>query len=597
MNNKEHMSLVFVGHVDHGKSTVLGRLLADTKSLPEGKLDFVKAKCKRESKVFEYAFLLDALKDEQNQGITIDSARCFFKTRKREYLIIDAPGHIEFLKNMISGAARAEAAVLIIDAQDGVQENSKRHGYMLSMLGIKQVIVCVNKMDLVNYRSDIFEKIKTEYSAFLKRINIQPLEFIPISGLKGDNIAKSSDNLAWFGKRTLLEAIDDVPKEELSVKKPFRMPVQDIYKFTNDGDNRRIIAGRIESGTITCGDKVVFLPSNKVSSIKSIERFNALENDSVSVGYSTGFTFNEQIYVGRGEIMCKVGEKLPSISSQLNVSIFWMSKDPLVLDKEYKLKICTREVSVKVKAINNVLNASDLSREKKEKVDRYEVADCVLECSSPIAFDLFSELQNTARFVLVDNYDISGGGIITGFTNDEQKCIRDTVFLRESKWYRSLIPRKDRAIKYSQVPKLVLITGKTGIDKQIIAQTVEQKLFEQGKKVYFLGIGNLLRGLDSDIDKDQRKEHIRRLSEVAHILIDAGLIVLLSASDLVQEELMLLKTIAFENDLLVVTVGTTNIKNKLIDLKLNSEEDHKYNANKIIELLMSKGIIFNPDIY
>jgi len=206
--NREQMNVVIVGHVDHGKSTLIGRLLADTGSLPQGKLEAVKENCKRNSKPFEYAFLLDALKDEQSQGITIDTARCFFKSKKRDYIIIDAPGHIEFLKNMITGAARAEAAMLVIDAHEGIRENSKRHGYMMSFLGIKNITVCVNKMDIVDYSEEVFENIKKEYTEFLNEINLQPDNFIPISAREGDNISAQSDRMAWYKGDSVLQALD-----------------------------------------------------------------------------------------------------------------------------------------------------------------------------------------------------------------------------------------------------------------------------------------------------------------------------------------------------------------------------------------------------
>jgi bifunctional enzyme CysN/CysC len=212
ISNRQQMNIVIVGHVDHGKSTVIGRLLADTGSLPDGKIEQVRENCKRNSKPFEYAFLLDALKDEQAQGITIDTARVFFSTKTRDYIILDAPGHIEFLKNMVTGASRAEAALLVIDADEGVQENSRRHGYMISMLGIKQIAVVINKMDLVDYNQDVFDKIVTEYTAFLNEINIDPVTFIPVSGMQGDNIAKLSKKTPWYKKETVLEILEKLKK-------------------------------------------------------------------------------------------------------------------------------------------------------------------------------------------------------------------------------------------------------------------------------------------------------------------------------------------------------------------------------------------------
>lgn len=208
MEAREQMNIVIVGHVDHGKSTVIGRLLADTGSLPEGKLESVKEFCRKNARPFEYAFLLDALKDEQAQGITIDTARCFFKTNKRDYIIIDAPGHVEFLKNMVTGASRAEAALLVIDAKEGIKENSKRHGHIVSMLGIKQVVVLVNKMDLVGFDREVYEAIVSEFGEFLQKVNIRPINYIPISAFNGDNIAQRSRNTLWYDGPTVLEQLD-----------------------------------------------------------------------------------------------------------------------------------------------------------------------------------------------------------------------------------------------------------------------------------------------------------------------------------------------------------------------------------------------------
>ena len=295
---RETFNVVIVGHVDHGKSTVVGRLLADTGALPQGKLEAVRRECERTGKPFEYAFLLDALSDEQDQGITIDTARCFFKSAKRDYIIIDAPGHIEFLKNMISGAARAEAAVLVIDAKEGVRENSRRHGYILSMLGIKQVIVCVNKMDLVGYKAEVFRSIEAEYRAFLDGIGaVKPRQFVPVAAVAGENLARRGTETPWYDGPTLLELLDTLPKAPPKLDQPLRMPLQAVYKFTKHGDDRRIFAGRIEAGKAAVGDKVVFSPSNKITTIRSIEGFNTAARKSVEAGWSTGFTLTEEIYL------------------------------------------------------------------------------------------------------------------------------------------------------------------------------------------------------------------------------------------------------------------------------------------------------------
>lgn len=295
----ERLQIVFVGHVDHGKSTLLGRLYADTGSLPDGHLEKVRQICARQGKPFEYAFLFDAFLEEQEQGITIDTARTFFKWQNRQYLILDAPGHKEFLKNMVSGAARAEAAVLIIDALEGVQEQSRRHGYLLSLLGIRQLVVVVNKMDLVEYREAAFAEIVKGYRGFLKELNLAPAFFIPASAREGDNVVDASSAMPWYDGPTLLQSLAGFNKLPSRDDLPLRFPVQDVYKF----DARRIIAGRVETGELKVGDTLVFSPSNKSSVVKSIESFNRPQPpQSAGSGRSTGFTLSEQIFIERGEI-------------------------------------------------------------------------------------------------------------------------------------------------------------------------------------------------------------------------------------------------------------------------------------------------------
>ena len=403
-NQREQMNVVIVGHVDHGKSTLVGRLLADTGSLPDGKLEAVKAQCKRNAKPFEYAFLLDALKDEQAQGITIDTARSFFKSSKRDYIIIDAPGHIEFLKNMISGAARAEAALLLIDAHEGIKENSKRHGYMMRFLGIKNIAVCVNKMDLVNYDQKVFDQIKADYTKFLTEIDLLPKTFIPIAAFHGDNMISTSPNMPWYKGGSVLDVLDSFEKAPSKDLLPFRMPVQDIYKFTEEGDERRIVAGRVECGTIKVGDNIIFLPSGKKNRIKSIEYFNGPVRTEASAGDSIGFTYDTQIYIRPGEILCKVSEKLPNVSNKFRANIFWMGKQPLIKGKTYKLKIATQQVPVIVSDILHVLNAAELASSQKAHVDRHEVGEIIFETLKPIAYDIVSDIAQTGRFLLVDNY-------------------------------------------------------------------------------------------------------------------------------------------------------------------------------------------------
>ena len=318
------MGIVIVGHVDHGKSTIIGRLLADTGSLPEGKLEQIKDLCARTAKPFEYAFLLDALKDERAQGITIDAARVFFRTPKRRYLILDAPGHVEFLKNMVTGAARAEAALLVLDAGEGIQENTRRHAYLLSMLGVRQLAVVVNKMDLVGSRQEDFDAFARDLGAFLGSIGLEPAAIIPVIGREGDNLATRSTTMSWYTGPTVLEVLDAFRSQGEAVDGPFRMPVQAVFKFTNDGDDRRIVAGTIDSGRLRVGDEVVFHPSGKRTRVKSLEAFNRVAPSVVGAGESAGFTLAQQIYVQRGELATLAHEPQPVTATRIRTSIFWL---------------------------------------------------------------------------------------------------------------------------------------------------------------------------------------------------------------------------------------------------------------------------------
>ena len=419
------MNIVIVGHVDHGKSTV------DTGSLPIGKLEQVKRTCEINSKPFEYAFLLDALVDEQDQGITIDTARIFFKTKKRDYIIIDAPGHIEFLKNMISGAARAEAAILLIDADEGIAENSKRHGYMLGMLGIKQVAVAVNKMDLIDYNQNIFNKIKADYTDFLQEINVSPHTFIPVSARNGINLTEESSLTPWYDGSAIIDVIDEFKSINDESNKPFRMFTQGAYKFAKFGNDKRVIAGTVNSGTLNIGEEIIFYPSIKKATVDSIEEFASENKRTISAGMATGIALKEQVYLPPSELICRADELQPETSQKFRANIFWMGKSHLSLNKEYLLKIGTKTVPVEIEKIEKVLNTSDLVYSKTSKeVSKNEAAECILKTKSPISYDLVEQNDVTSKFVIVDNYDIAGGGIITQTISEEN--IKENINSRTS---------------------------------------------------------------------------------------------------------------------------------------------------------------------
>lgn len=521
---EEILNIVAVGHVDHGKSTVIGRLLADAGALPEGKLEMIRENCRRNSKPFEYAFLLDALKNEQAQGITIDTARCFFSTEKRSYIIIDAPGHIEFLKNMVTGASRAEAALLVIDAARGVEENTRRHGYFLSMLGIKQVSVLVNKMDLVGYSRETFENIKSEYGRFLSKISITPASFIPVSGMEGDNVAIRSGRMDWYDGPTVLEQMDAfsaVPEPE---QMPARMPVQGVYKFTESGDSRRIVAGTVESGAIHAGDLIEFYPSGKKTAVKTLEVFNAPVPNALSAGQAAGFTMTQQIFVKRGEIACIRGEEPPCVGVRMRTNLFWLGKKPFSPDRVYHLKCGTAKVEMRLEKIERIVDASNLGHIERRYVDRNEVAECILTLDRPMAFDIAGGVAATSRFVIVDGYEIAGGGMITEALEEYDYNTRNI------RWSCDGLTESERVKCTGSRGLVVWMTGLSGSGKTTIAQETERRLLESGVNAYIIDGDKLRRGLNCDLgfsDSD-RNENIRRAAEIANMFRDAGMVAIVT---------------------------------------------------------------------
>ncbi|MFZ3116194.1 MAG: GTP-binding protein [Syntrophales bacterium] len=591
---KEQMNIVVLGHVDHGKSTVIGRLLADTHSLPEGKLEQVKANCERNARPFEYAFLLDALKDEQAQGITIDTARCFFKTKQRDYIIIDAPGHLEFLKNMVSGAARAEAALLVIDAREGIAENSRRHGYLAAMLGINRVVVLINKIDLVDYEGAVFAKIKWEFTEFLADVGIKPVGFIPVSAREGDNIAARSARTPWYQGRTVLEQLDAFEKTAGKEQGPFRFPLQDIYKFTADNDDRRIFAGTVEAGTISAGADIVFMPSRKKSRIKSIEGFQAPARTEIGAGRATGFTLTEELYVRPGEIICKVGEPQPHVSSRLLVHIFWMGRSPMTKNRKYKLKLATSRSFAQLTEIKNVIDASDLTRtQEKTQIDRYDVAECILETTRPIAFDLVSESEATGRFVIVDHYEIAGGGIIMESLPDADSGLKGHIRRRETLWEKGDVSPSARQSRYHHKAKFILFTGSAEEKQREIARGLEKTLFAENFITYYLGMENLESGLDADVLdlQEHREEHVRRLGELARILTDTGLILITTAGGIDDYDLEILKMLNSPNEILVINVGPEDFSNFKVDISVAPDADVPQTIKRISDLLRPEIVI------
>lgn len=591
----ENLNIVIVGHVDHGKSTLLGRLYADTGSLPDGKLEKVQAICRQQGKEFEYAFLFDAFLEEQEQGITIDTARTFFIWKGRQYIIIDAPGHKEFLKNMISGAARAEAALLLIDALEGVREQSKKHGYLLSLLGVRQFAVVVNKMDLVDYRQDVFEGIEKEYREFLGQFGAVPERIIPVSAKLGDNIANRSQAMTWYQGPTVLDTLSLFKKEMMRSEQSLRFPVQDVYKF----DARRIIAGRIAAGRLKIGDHLVFSPSNKRANIRSVEAFNI---DPVptggEAGQSVGITLDEQIFVERGEIATHQ-EELPLVSTAFKANLFWLGKRPLEKGRKYLLRIATKEVDCEVAAIHRIIDTMDLSQQQgSTTVNRNQVAELTLRTKAPVAFDLSSSFEATGRFVLVDDYDIAGGGIVTEMIRDDQDFLREEARRRDFAWVKGEVGIEERAQQYGHRAAIVLITGGRHTGKSFLAKRLEARLVADGRHAYLLDGENLRRGLDADLSEDERgqtTEMARRYGEVARLLADTGLIVVSTTNPFgvrYIEAAQAIRTLVHPTPVISVHMSKNPEEAPpSTDIVLSGPADFDAAAKRILEELKRRGVL------
>jgi sulfate adenylyltransferase large subunit len=403
------LNFVIVGHVDHGKSSLIGRLMFETNSLPAGVMEEVTKTSQELGREVEFAYLLDHLEEERQQGITIDTTQVFFKTASRDYVIIDAPGHVEFVKNMITGASQAEAAVLIVDVKEGVQQQTKRHAYILSMLGLGQVVVAINKMDLVEYKQDVFEKVQGETSAFLGSIGVKPLFYIPIAATKGDNISIRSQKMDWYQGPTFLECLDSLENIAGPETKPLLMPVQDIYKV---GD-KRITAGRIEAGSMKAGQKIKILPTGEITQAKSIEKFPA-QVDAAGTGESIGLTTADPSFIERGSVLVEPAYE-PMMTDEFEATMFWMSKKDMKKGERLVIRCATQEQNCRVERIAKRIDSSSLEvlGEDSDTLKNLEVGEVVIKTKNPIVLTMFADVQELGRFVIVRDENICAGGIIT----------------------------------------------------------------------------------------------------------------------------------------------------------------------------------------
>jgi len=401
------LPIVIVGHVDHGKSTLIGRLLYDTQSLPLDKYAEIQKTSEMLGKRLEFAFVMDCLEEERTRGITIDTTQTFFKTPKRRYVIIDAPGHKEFLKNMITGSSQAEVAVLIIDSFEGIRDQTKRHAYILGMLGLKQVCVLLNKIDLMDYSKDKFEELKKGITDFLGRLNIRPTYILPISAIHGDNVATPSEKIPWFDGPTVLEALDTF--KELKVEeKPLRFPIQDIYQI----DGERVLVGRIEAGHLKKGETLFLLPENRKVTVKTIKKFLSDDVTTASFEESIGISLKGRPRVKRGQILS--ADLSSKISDRISANIFWMDPAGFHTGDSLLFRCVTQEVPCRIEKINKKFDPASMELIEKDAfaIEGAEVADVLIQLEEKVVADPFNEIPEMGRFVLEKDGRPVAGGII-----------------------------------------------------------------------------------------------------------------------------------------------------------------------------------------
>ncbi len=513
--------IVIVGHVDHGKSTLIGRLLHETGSLPDGKFETLKAVSERRGMPFEWSFLLDSLQTERDQGITIDTTQIGFRTPHRDVVLIDAPGHAEFLRNMITGAAQADAALLLIDAFEGVRDQTRRHGYLLHLLGVKQVAVIVNKMDRVGFDQQRFQAISDEISAHLNGLGVTPTAIIPISAREGDGVGAASQRLDWHDGPTAIGAIDQFEPARALEQLPLRLPVQAIYKF----DDRRIVAGRIESGHLTSGDEIIIMPAGKIAKIRSVESWPATSlRERHHAGHAVGITLDRELFLERGDIIGHANSA-PRATRRLRARIFWLHDEPLTAGAAILVRLGTKESRATVAAIDKAVDPGELSNAASAAIARNHVGEIDIALAQPVAADIHTDNPHTGRLVIEVDGRIAGGGLVIGIDAAQRAAPIDIVPVE------SALQPEERAARYHHRGAVLWFTGLPGAGKSTLARALERRLFQSGGSPVLLDGDTLRAGLNGDLgfSAKDRSENIRRLAEVAAHLARNGHIAIVAA--------------------------------------------------------------------
>jgi bifunctional enzyme CysN/CysC len=520
---KELLRFLTCGSVDDGKSTLIGRLLHDTKMIYEDQLAAVKRDSEKVGTTgageIDLALLTDGLKAEREQGITIDVAYRYFSTDRRKFIIADTPGHEQYTRNMATGASTCQLAIILIDARHGVQTQTRRHSYIVSLLGIRHVVVAVNKMDLVGFSQEVFERIKDDYTGFVAKLNLPDVSFIPMSALKGDNVASKSDTMPWYHGPALLDHLETVHIASDRNLTDLRFPVQYVIRPNLDF---RGFAGTVASGILRTGDEVMVLPSGKRSRVKSIVTYDG-ELEEAFAPQAVTVTLTDEVDVSRGDMLVHP-DSPPHVSSQIEAMVVWMAEQPFVPGRTYTLKHTTRQVSAEVAAFRYGVDVNTLEHRAVARLGLNEVGHVQLSLTQPLACDPYRANAATGAFILIDRLANTtvGAGMILEAGRDAwtaEPAVRLKV--RDS-----LVAPAEREARFGQTPVTVLLVGLTGSGKSRIAYALERRLWDEGRAVTVLYGQNMRQGLNRDLGftADDRSENLRRSAEVAKLLNDAGVI-------------------------------------------------------------------------
>ena len=519
--NKSLLRFITCGSVDDGKSTLIGRLLYESKMLFEDQLAQLEVDSKKvgtQAGDLDFALLVDGLSAEREQGITIDVAYRFFSTDKRKFIVADTPGHEQYTRNMITGASTADVAVILIDARKGVLTQTRRHSYLVSLIGIRHVVLAINKLDMVGYSEEIYNRIDNEYRIFAKEVGLQNIVTIPMSALKGDNITELSTNTPWYHGETLMGHLENIQVEDVADESGvFRMPVQWVNRPNLDF---RGYSGIVVRGSIKPGDSVRVLPSGRESRVARIVTSDG-DLDHVISGQSVTLTLTDEIDISRGDILAAT-DSLPGVADQFEATVVWMSDEPMLPGRPYLMKIGARTVTANISLLKYKVNINTLEHVAVTKLELNEIGICNLSSDQLIAFDPYKEDRDTGGFIMIDR-----------LTNNTVGAGMLHFALRRSQnihWQAININKQAHAAIKGQKPLILWFTGLSGSGKSTIANLVEKKLYSLGKHTYLLDGDNVRHGLNKDLgftDAD-RVENIRRIAEVAKLMVDAGQIVLVS---------------------------------------------------------------------